>query len=255
MNQAHKNSPKTWWAPVWRGLVVDSEAKHYRKLKNAIWLWLYFILHADRRTGRLARKYKTISQDMGISHETIRKWLRVLKAKGYVKTDNRGRCLDVEICKWKTTVDCPTKDILGGDNGTPRVSPNGQFQRVNKGENSFNLSPQMEIDSRPNDITIKEILNNDIIDNKMFTESDAFKRFRPRNKQESLALELAEALDDLQGLRLYLSYTKKYPEELLRQVLAEVKGIPLNKIKKSRGALFNHLVKTYGEKTLKNPCD
>jgi hypothetical protein len=61
-----------------------------------------------------------------------------------------------------------------------------------------------------------------------------------------LALDLARGLDDLKGLRLYLHYAKKYPEGALRRALSEARAVPANQIKKSRGALFNHLIKKYG---------
>ena len=76
--------------------------------------------------------------------------------------------------------------------------------------------------------------------------------FIPRNRVELLALDLAESLNDLEGIALYISYAQKYPESLLRRVLSEVKDIPDEKIKKSRGALFNHLVKHYGQKNYNN---
>lgn len=104
--------------------------------------------------------------------------------------------------------------------------------------------------SYTNNNTITRIYNNDI-DNKKVLEAspNTFKNFKPENKEELLALDLAEALNDRKGLRLYLSYTKRYPENLLRRVLGEVKEIPEKNIKKSRGALFNHLVQRYAKET------
>lgn len=52
--------PKQWWAPVWTGLVMDAEGKHYQRMKNALWLYLYFLLTANRKTGWLVRKTGTI---------------------------------------------------------------------------------------------------------------------------------------------------------------------------------------------------
>jgi hypothetical protein len=62
-------------------------------------------------------------------------------------------------------------------------------------------------------------------------------------------------LNDSKGLALYLSYTKRYPESLLRKALGEVKEIPLEKIKKGRAALFNYLVQKYVKEASKNPGD
>jgi len=81
----------------------------------------------------------------------------------------------------------------------------------------------------------------------MNSNHNKFKNFIPRNRQELLALDLAERLDDYEGIALYISYSKKYPESILRRVLSQVMEIPDEKIRKSRGALFNHLVKRYGQ--------
>lgn len=72
--------------------------------------------------------------------------------------------------------------------------------------------------------------------------------FRPATKEELLAVDLAKELKDKKGLASYLGFTKKYPEEFLRQILAEVKMTPNNKIKKSRGAMFTYLVYHYAKK-------
>lgn len=57
---------KQRWAPVWAGLMMDRQAKHYQRMKNAIWLFLYLMINANRKSGFLMRKIRTISSDMGI---------------------------------------------------------------------------------------------------------------------------------------------------------------------------------------------
>jgi hypothetical protein len=71
--------------------------------------------------------------------------------------------------------------------------------------------------------------------------------FKPKNEKEVLALDLASKLSDLANLRLYLSYAYKYPESLLRKALGDVMEVPIGKIRKTRGALFNHLVQKYAK--------
>jgi len=57
-----------------------------------------------------------------------------------------------------------------------------------------------------------------------------------------LAKEMARELDDESSLTFYLACTKKYSHRSLRKTLAHVLSIPKNNIRKSRGALFNHLI-------------
>lgn len=102
MNDPLQAQPeKQWWAPVWRGLVVDAEARHYRRMKNAVWLYLYLLIHANRRTGVLMRKIRTIGDDMGVNRDSVIRWLNVLRQQGYIATVNTGRYLAIEISNWK----------------------------------------------------------------------------------------------------------------------------------------------------------
>ena len=75
--------------------------------------------------------------------------------------------------------------------------------------------------------------------------------FEPQNKEELLAFDVATALNDLENLAFYLAKTNKYPEYIIRRTLAIVKGIPDDKIKKGRGALFNYLIQKHGRENSK----
>jgi hypothetical protein len=92
---------KTWWGPIWRGLVVESAGKHYRAMGKSIWLYVYLIIHADRRNGTLTRLLPTVARDMGVKLRTVRGWLSVLKTNGYVIAQPTGRALKFQIAKWK----------------------------------------------------------------------------------------------------------------------------------------------------------
>jgi DNA-binding transcriptional ArsR family regulator len=102
-SESSGTNTKSWWAPLWRGLVADSTAKHYRSMKSAIWLFLYFVLHADRKTGRLIRRYDTMAKETGFAKRTIRHWLSILKQHGYVEVERSGGSLAIiiRVQKWK----------------------------------------------------------------------------------------------------------------------------------------------------------
>src|SRR5205809_822147 len=82
---------QSWWAPIWRGLIVEPTGKHYRAMRSSVWLYLYFVIHADRATGTLFRKINTISHEMGVKPTTIRRWLAVLVKQGYITRSTTGR--------------------------------------------------------------------------------------------------------------------------------------------------------------------
>ena len=91
---------KQWWAPVWKGLVMDPEAKHYHTMKNAVWLYLYLLLNANRRTGLLKRKIETVGRDMGVTRDTTLRWFKALREGGYIETSNTGRSLTIQVTRW-----------------------------------------------------------------------------------------------------------------------------------------------------------
>ncbi|HEX5001774.1 MAG TPA: hypothetical protein VFW78_04705 [Bacteroidia bacterium] len=67
-----------------------------------------------------------------------------------------------------------------------------------------------------------------------------------------LAHEIADALNDQNSLQLFQSFTERYPEEFLREILAKVQEVPDEKIKKTRGALFTFLIKQHEQGTEDN---
>ena len=72
--------------------------------------------------------------------------------------------------------------------------------------------------------------------------------------EDGLARQIAGGLDDLKNLRLYQSYCRRYPAVLVLKAYIRAKEISPDKIKKSRGALFNHLVsKVYGKENKTKP--
>lgn len=92
---------RIWWGPIWRGLAVEPNGKHYRAMRTSLWLYIYLVIHADRRNGTLIRLLPTIARDMGVKPRTIRQWLSVLKTHGYITTEQTGRALKLAITKWK----------------------------------------------------------------------------------------------------------------------------------------------------------
>jgi DNA-binding PadR family transcriptional regulator len=232
---------KTWWAPVWKGLVMDESATHFQKMGNAVWLFLYFLLNANRSTGLVMRKSRTISLDMGLSRSTIFRWLKTLRDAGYIVTHNSGHSITIQMKKWRPVGAVSTLgqeksqswDSRSLKNRTPKIHSEARFAASVKEEPNQALSPKENLLKENN-------LKSDIaIKNSDFKNSDpmAFK-----TKEELLAYDLALELDDFAGFSLYLSLARKYPESLLRETLGRVKEIPEGEIKTSRGALFNFLI-------------
>jgi hypothetical protein len=69
-------------------------------MRSAIWLYLYLIVHTDRKIGRLFRRTSTIASDMGVRPETIRYWMAILKRCGYVASKTTGRAANITVERW-----------------------------------------------------------------------------------------------------------------------------------------------------------
>ena len=67
-------------------------------------------------------------------------------------------------------------------------------------------------------------------------------------KEEKLAREIADALDDNDSLIVHIGFAEKYSESFLRKTLQKVLSLPQDQIRKTRGALFTYLVKQNGWK-------
>lgn len=101
MTEEKRQQMRSWWGQMHRGLVVDRDGKHYRKIRLALWLYAYLIVHANRQEGILRRKYETIALDMGISVSTVRRWTAILKRHGYITVTHTGRAQVIHIQRWR----------------------------------------------------------------------------------------------------------------------------------------------------------
>ncbi len=66
--------------------------------------------------------------------------------------------------------------------------------------------------------------------------------FQPHDKEEAFAHELADRLGDPDGLPFYIRVVQRYREAYIRDILGIVLQVPAERIRTSRGALFNWLL-------------
>jgi DNA-binding transcriptional ArsR family regulator len=102
-----------WWGFVWRGLVVNGNAHHYHAMGRSVWLFLYLIIHANRKTGTLYRRVNTIANDIGLSKRTVQIWLKRLRDSGYIITERTGRSLIIHRTNWRPINQVPRPYFRG----------------------------------------------------------------------------------------------------------------------------------------------
>jgi biotin operon repressor len=223
-------------------MTLNHDHHQVRKLKNGDWYWIQkaVIQEYAARIGPMAvmvynllasqadrcqscfPSQKYMAERLGCSRSTVNKAVKTLAAAGLIGIEKRSR---YHLVYTLLTVRCRAGKTEMSEGGNPDVAP---------------------ADTNDNKVTI----NNNDIDNDMknldSADRSTVRDFTPRTKEELLALDLARGLDDLKALPLYLAYARKYSEGALRRALSEARAVPAAQIKKSRGALFNHLIQKYG---------
>lgn len=232
---------------MWNGLIMDQDAAHFKKMGNALWLYFYLVINANRSTGMLVRKVKTISADTGIGRRKIFDWLGILRSGGYILTKNSGRCLAITINKWKPLGKVPPSAHQQCRIPNFRSAENLTSEMLSQARIISPIKGNSEAETTPKKNTIKENNLNRRIDIKNLNPI-AFK-----SREELLAYDLASTLDDLSAFPLYLSLARKNSESVLRETLGKVREIPENEIKTSRGALFNFLIQRNAIRSKFNP--
>lgn len=91
---------KSWWIPLWKGLVFDPVSKHRLQMGSSIWVYLYLLFSVNRKNATVTKKQQKMAGDVGLSVRTVQKHLSRLKKYGYIISDN-ARPAQIKITKWK----------------------------------------------------------------------------------------------------------------------------------------------------------
>jgi hypothetical protein len=94
-----EKTQKDWWAPLRVGLFADK--KHRERMGQAIWLYGYLHIYADRQTGRLARNCENIASEIGASAKTVQRWMRLLEKKKYIQLRRLPHGFSIQIEKFR----------------------------------------------------------------------------------------------------------------------------------------------------------
>jgi len=92
---------KNLFGPVLQEIVADMQGKHYRRLKNALWIYLYLVIYANPKNGKLTSTVTKIAISTGHQEETINSWLGNLKKWHYISIEKHGEELQFKVSQWK----------------------------------------------------------------------------------------------------------------------------------------------------------
>ena len=206
-------------------LVCNPQSEHYKKLGKVGWLLMYFLIKADDN-GMCRCAVAQIAQEMGLYKTTIKAWLRHLEKFGYITLIGNWDKLTVSIEKPIFT-----------------ACSQNLAQKENCAENSL---------SNPDIVTINDNSRHDISDNNDRTDRDdksIYKRNdNDRDSQKRMSPEsIAEVFGDNDNLAFYAHAFRTYPKRIIKKAYLQTLQTPSEKIKRSRGALFNYLLKKYND--------
>ncbi len=214
-NEIRKMNEGDWyWIPK---AVIQEHASRIGAMGIAVYNFLASM--ADRNQSCFPSQ-QYMAERLGYSRSTVNRALKCLEEQRLIRKEMRSRY----HCVYQLLrVRC--------DAGETQMSTTGNSDVTREDTNNTKLT---------------RINNNNVVSvsqKKLSTER------RPATKEELLALDISEDLDDHRNVKKYLSFARKFPESILREFLSQVKQTPSEKIKKSRAALFAYLVKQYDQQT------
>lgn len=92
-------------------VIAHPQARHYIRMKNAIWLYLYLISFANPKNGKFTSQLSDIAANTGYSVETIQSWLGHLRKQHYVSMKKQGSQLIFKINQWRNLKNKAEEDI------------------------------------------------------------------------------------------------------------------------------------------------
>ncbi len=216
--------------------------KPIRDMRDGNWFWIHktilskyakrlgasgFLVYsalaffANSRTQICFPTQKALAELTGLSRRTVIRRVKLLEKLGLIKVQKgKGSCVYHLL----------DPDVSGAS------YPGDRDVTSDVTENHINNNYLTKIIN--NDNTFKKIL-----------KLIASKEGKPKTREELLAMDLAQTLNDKKSFSLYLSYAKRYPETFLRGILGEANEVPSEKTRKGRAALFNYLVQKHAKQT------
>ncbi len=209
--------------------IDKSILKNYASELKSSGLAVYNVLayFANSKSQSCFPTQKTMADLIGLSRRSISRKIRFLKDKRLIAIERMNGRFKYFLLYPKETKDhrgCDKKDTLDETRGN--INKNNRIR-----------------------------INNNVNEDRKTFNMKSFKEFKPKTRKELLASDLAKGLNDSKSLPFYLSVVRQYPEPLLMKLLGEVREIPIEKIKKSRAALFNYLLQQHAKGNSKNNRD
>ncbi len=235
IERASAPCPEHPWVPRLAAVLTNRAGVEItRRLSFALYVVLLLLAH--KKTGRVLVTKDSLAELFGVTSPEIDAWLIDLGASRLIRVLSGGNYLVIVIEKWRS--ECPKQSAPLIEFPSkmmpeipPSIPPPGSVLLRPAQKTSF-VSASRILQNRT------ERIDGDGVEGPGGGEEGWRENFLDR---------LVEALDAPEERRSLETFCRPYPKDILEAALLRVEKTPLSKIKKSRGALFVHLVKTYGK--------
>jgi len=206
---------------LYKRLICHPEGKHYKKLGKVGWLMMYLLVGADEN-GIFHGSSEQIADEMGLYVLTVRAWLRHLERAKYIEIHGDWKDMKIVVRKPEFT---------------------GYAQEIaEKGKCAKNFNEKKAI---ANDNNIRSDTGSNTDKKYIYKKSDTSNNDRGESSLKLLPKAIADAFCDQDNIAFYVHAFKNYSPEVIQRAFERALNTPAERIKKSRGALFNYLLKLY----------
>lgn len=142
------------FGPLFENIIADPTGQHRRRMRHAIWLYLYLVAFANLKSGKITARIEEIASRMGIPDATVRSWLGHLRKWHYVSVVKGSDGYHFKIIRWKELADINDTDDV---NIPPKITKGPK--RNSKTKESFPGDPRDLAQQISNELQATDSLN------------------------------------------------------------------------------------------------
>ncbi len=227
--------PEHPWVLRLAALFMDRERIHLTH-RASFGLYVVLLLLAHNRSGRVLVMRDSVTDLFRVASPEIDQWLSELEASRLVRILSGGKYLALVVEKWPSELPkSNAPSIKNPSKMAPKIPPS--------------IPP-------PSSVLLRSAQNNSFESARRILQERTEAKTGvgvegPGGGEEGFRERFLDRLVEVLGVpeerRSFETFCRPYPREILEAALDRVEKTPLSNIRKSRGALFVHLVKTYGQ--------
>lgn len=184
------------WIKIRNGLL---DPKHYSKMGDAVWLYLFLQKYADWDTGKVWEyQDRWAAEELGMSVPAVRRRRRKLQDEGYIRCEKNQYSQMIEITNYESPAQSNAKRKSHGNGRVPGESHS-------EGPDSRQSDGRVTAESRSASPSLKE--PDKTTDNTQ--QKDSSGGSRRRTKRDDLKLELEKHFSQVTGNPVPNRATKK----------------------------------------------